>query len=1288
MTFNNSQTMTLNLDGLTEDPSRLAVLVDVSPVMKLHRQDVAEVLRAAEHAGSPVFTFTPDPPTNTDNGAERVWPLGRPLPADLTAALVVTDTRGRGWQQDRFRAWLAELGSRTPLCLLHLLDRSAWSRGPLPPVPMRLDGTHTNDPAAWSPLHPDDTEPPGEDTVVLPVLPFPPGSPPPWAEPSPGWEADVYALPRDGRRDDELPVAPAPVDRFLARASHGARELAVRLAQAPVNIPVAECVQQGIPRGYQGERAERTEIAEVLGSELMDPTRPVGDLHDPADAALDFLPGVRRELLGRLGDLSTMRSIFFSLGVEFKDTARIYQWLARLETGAPLAPDVPREEAPLARAVLPALREMPGEYRRFAERLAAALGLSITLTPPAPPPRTRTHQNVVPEETRQPARGEPHQQRSLTARPREEHRSPVATNDPLTQDFSGPEPARISAERTRRLRRRSSAQLRGVPPHNMHFTGRAEFLEHIRASFDAPDLHNGLYLLTGGGGYGKTQIAIQYAHQHRDDYDLIWWFPANADTDVQQAYLQLARHLGLEGDLGNLERTIQRVHEALESDPKIGYWLLIFDDVEDLEKLGNQGIPSGRGGDILLTSRQQTWLQDGVSDGKRVSELPPEESINLLRSVCPHGLEDDHIALAIARKLEHFPLALAQMGAYLRDSLLSPERFLEQLNHEFPALLEEVGPDTQYNKPLVAAWNVQLENLRRGAGRDRDLKRMVREFIQLCSFFAPRPLPRTLFHRARGLSAGPELSRLLGDDRALTKVLRYLSRHSLAEFDHSKHTFQLHASFQAVVQRTLENEDRVRFRDLVHRLLAQSDPLGPELPQNWPEYRLLFAHVQASEAWRSRDIQVRGLVRNVIVYLLETGNPVMAQNLADSSIESWYDDVSQRLEVQLFRNRALRLRGHNQTALEEADRMLVEQQELEGEESEEVLEARRARAVSLSNLGHFRDSLEEFRTIHRRRTELYSAEDESTLVAAHDLAVGLRLLFRFQEALVMDQENLRRRRYMFGHNGIPTLRSQVAIGIGLLGLGRMTEAEQTLDECLRRFESADAAQSTHSAHIPLFQSVLQRRIGNHDRALELSQSVVDALYLRNQLRNRSAVFIYNVHAVNLAFTQRLDEAQSLAGRLLDSADRYYPERHFVRWITRVNAAIVLRVAQRYEEAFELDRAAQAELFSLLPEENNTLPSIEINLGNDLFALGKLQEAREQDAVAVSACEEDLGEGHLFHLIARRNHLISRRALGENVDAPWTDLYEEYLAEFGPGHRHVTSMERFTRLDADVLPVSQ
>src|SRR5699024_6249036 len=104
------------------------------------------------------------------------------------------------------------------------------------------------------------------------------------------------------------------------------------------------------------------------------------------------------------------------------------------------------------------------------------------------------------------------------------------------------------------------------------------------------------------------------------------------------------------------------------------------------------------------------------------------------------------------------------------------------------------GPDAQYNKPLVAAWNVQLENLRRGSGRDRDLKRMVREFIQLCSFFAPRPLPRTLFHRARGLSAGPELSQLLGDDRALTKVLRYLSRHSLAEFDHSNHTFQLHAS--------------------------------------------------------------------------------------------------------------------------------------------------------------------------------------------------------------------------------------------------------------------------------------------------------------------------------------------------------------------------------------------------------------------------------------------------------------------------------------------------------------
>nr|WP_262391439.1 FxSxx-COOH system tetratricopeptide repeat protein [Nocardiopsis sp. CNR-923] len=548
----------------------------------------------------------------------------------------------------------------------------------------------------------------------------------------------------------------------------------------------------------------------------------------------------------------------------------------------------------------------------------------------------------------------------------------------------------------RRPRARRLAKLGGVPPHNLNFTGRTEILGRIHDLLS--EASGSVYLLAGGGGIGKTQIAIEYAHRYRDDYDLIWWIPAGGVTDIHQSYVNLARHLGLAEEGGNLEMTAQRVRDALETAPEIGHWLLVLDDVGDLNSLDTAELPANGPGDIIITSRDQSWIPSGRSEGSVVPTLKPEESVALLRKICPHGLDDDGDARRIADRLEHVPLALAQVGAYLRDSLMSVEDFLLLIQDKFDELVTHVESEDLYPLPLAAAWNMQLDDLRRGTGSDRAVKQMVREFIQLCSFFGPRPLARTLFHRARGLSSNPQLAQILGNEMALSKVLRYVSRHSLAEFDRTNHTFQMHVTFQTVVQRTVSDEESVRYRDLAHRLLAQSDPLGPELPQNWSEYQLLYTHVRASEAWRSHDPQVRGLVHNVITYLVETGDERAALNLADRAIESWYDDTGQRFQVQLQRTMILRIQGENRTALAEADRMYAEQAELEGPESEEALDAHRARAIALSNLGHYDQALGMFEDIHRVRTARFTEDDEKTLVIAHDIGVNLRRLGRFQDA--------------------------------------------------------------------------------------------------------------------------------------------------------------------------------------------------------------------------------------------------------------------------------------------------
>ncbi|WP_159941649.1 MULTISPECIES: FxSxx-COOH system tetratricopeptide repeat protein [unclassified Nocardiopsis] len=1250
------------LSNLTGGPSRLVILVDSAPLMALHRRTVERLVEAAEEAGTPVVRFRPDRPglPAVEHGA--------------AAAVLVTDTQDRGWRQARTRSWAASLAARTPTALLHLLDRSVWSRGTLAPLPMRLTGPDPASPGSWALAGaPDETErnsvPPG--AAVLPVLELGPSALTQWDAVVDGhggaWEADVCVLAPDGARPpSSVPWDPDPVSRFLSHASRGARELAVRLTQAPVNLPVAELIQRGLPRAPRDERAAVTEIAEVFGGPLMDPTVPLGDLDDPASPALDFLPGVRRELLGRFGDLSVMRSVFYALSVEFKDSAQIYRWLSRIETGAPLVPSLDGEED-LARAVLPALSEMPGEYRRFADHLRAALGGSPGQDYVAP--RSATAPPAVPSAKPRTPREEP---------------SPTVTDARIPDTEPTPSEPSTRRARVRQARPRSLAKLRGVPPHNRNFTGREEILERVHTLL--AESSGGVYLLSGGGGIGKTQIATEYAHRYRDDYDLVWWVPSNSPADVQQSYMRLAQHLGVIEESGNLEKTTQLVRDVLETDPQVGHWLLVFDDVTDLDRLGGGDLPLNGPGDVLITSRDQSWIPSGRSEGSVVPSLTPQESVALLRKVCPQGLEDDGDALRIAERLEYLPLALAQVGAYLRDSLMSVDEFLPLLEDKFDELVTHVEPEDLYPLPLAAAWNMQLDDLRRGTGGDRALKRMVREFVQLCSFFAPRPLARTLFHRARGLSANPELSQILGNEMALSRVLRYVSRHSLAEFDRTRHTFQMHVTFQTVVQGTLSDEERVRYRDLAHRLLAQSDPLGPDLPQNWDEYQLLFTHVKASKAWRSHDPQVRGLVRNVITYLVETGNQEEALELADRAIESWYDDTAQRFQVQLLRTKILQIQGDNEIALAEAERMYAEQAELEGPESEEALEAHRIRAIALSNFGRYEQALAMFEEIYRTRTAHFTEDDENTLVIAHDIAGCLRRLGRFRDALELDRRTLEQRRYLFGPNGIPTLRTRMSISLSLMALGHLEEAMTTLEDCQRRFEATEADASAHTEEIPIFLSVVNRRLGNHELALELSERARLAHAQRYRPGTRPVLHTNSIHMVNLALTGRVHEARELAEDLLSHMDDRFPSRHLFPWASRANAAIVFRIAGEYERAHELDRTALTEIRALFPGAQITLAAVEVNLGNDLFALGRLKEARDQDRASVELCRETLGEHHLYLTTARRNLLISRRALGEDVQREWEALRDLYAAQFGPDHRFVTTMAEFLRLDTDIIPM--
>lgn len=390
-----------------------------------------------------------------------------------------------------------------------------------------------------------------------------------------------------------------------------------------------------------------------------------------------------------------------------------------------------------------------------------------------------------------------------------------------------------------------------------YFSGRGPQINLCAELLIAPEEHDSKpaslrsLTISGLGGCGKTELAYQFVARYCDKFDVVLIVKADTTSRLTEEYDQIATSLGLieENDHPSSDEcreilktwfktpygagggpqiiqssVSQQLSPTNRSETRILKWLLILDNAENWTTIDPYWPDKGNGS-VLVTSRRPNILPQfqpsGTTGRLELEFLPMEEAAAVLKyysgSENDHSSSNEEAALSVALRLEGLPLAVMQVGSYIKQCRTSIARFLEihQTDSDFHCIYLERDTLGGYERNLESIWGLESLSLEQNTSREA--------YTVLCvlAFLDPEEVQDDLLRPDTTRCQMPDYPT---NESALYQRLKLLINTSLLERGTKESAVSIHRMVQKVTRAKVAQEralSEMVFGEVLARLMFQ-----------------------------------------------------------------------------------------------------------------------------------------------------------------------------------------------------------------------------------------------------------------------------------------------------------------------------------------------------------------------------------------------------------------------------------------------------------------------------------